>query len=117
MCLPLLEEHRHWRATVEYHGSRGQQTVYLMDDGLMGGCYYWFIARYQGQWPWDAVRDFDPGATVRMIEAGKMRLVRGRWPESVLKMLAEPPHAAAPERAAESRGHLVSSDSPGGTVS
>jgi len=117
MCSQLLEESRHWRATVEYHGSRGQQTVYLMDDGLMGGCSYWFIAHYQGQWPWDAIRDFDPGATVRMIAAGKMRLIKGRWPESVANMLAEPPHTAAPEPTATSRGHLVSFASPGGRVS
>jgi hypothetical protein len=42
---------------------------------------YWFIADHQGEWPWEAVRPYDPGATARMVEGGKMRLVKGQWPD------------------------------------
>jgi len=78
---------RHWRATVEYHGSRGQQTVYLMVDGLIGGTYCWLIANSSSQWP-STERAYDAKATARMIEVGKMRLIKGRWPDIVLELLA-----------------------------
>jgi len=94
MSLELLEMSRHWRATVEYHGSRGQQTVYLMDDGLIGGAYCWLIADSSGRWP-TRERACDPKATARMIEAGKMRLIKGQWPGVVLELLAQPPNAAS----------------------
>jgi hypothetical protein len=90
MGLELLETDRHWRATAEYHGSRGRQIAYLMDDGLIGGGYYWLIAHSPGQWPSAADR-YKPAATARMIEAGKMRLIKGQWPDVVLELLAQSP--------------------------
>jgi hypothetical protein len=83
MSRELLETSRLWQATVEYHGSRGPQTVYLMDDGLIAGGYYWLVANNRTQWP-ETVRPYDPKATARMIEAGKMRLLKGQWPDLVL---------------------------------
>jgi hypothetical protein len=103
MDLSLWETSRHWRATVEYHGSRRQQTLYLMDNGLMGGTFYWFIAHYQGRWPWEAFRDYDTAATVRMIEAGKMRLVKGKWPDTVLARLVPPPNLPKPQESPSQR--------------
>ena len=81
MRLEALETVPQWRATVEYHGSHGRQTVCLMESTLMDGSHYWFIADYQGEWPWQAIRPFDPAATGRMVEGGKMRLVKGQWPD------------------------------------
>ena len=87
--LKELEMIPQWRATVEYHGSHGRQTICLMESGIMDGRHYWFIADHQGGWPWEAVRPFDPGATALMAEGGKMRLVKGRWPDIVSTILAQ----------------------------
>jgi hypothetical protein len=89
MRLEELETTPQWRVTVEYHGRRGRQTVCLMESRLTDGRLYWFIADYQGEWPWEAVRPFDPVATARMAECGKMRLVKGRWPGIVSTILAQ----------------------------
>jgi hypothetical protein len=89
MRLETLEKLQRWRATVEYHGTDGQQTLCLMEDGLVDGAYYWFIADYQGGLPWEAVRCYDPSSTVRMMEEGTMRLVKGQWPERVSPILAQ----------------------------
>jgi hypothetical protein len=93
MYQELFETSRLWRASVGYQGSRGPQTVYLMDDGRISGGYYWLIANNPAQWP-QIVRPYDLKVTARMIEAGKMRLLKGEWPEGVLEllgMLPEPP--------------------------
>jgi hypothetical protein len=103
MLLELLETGRHWRATVDYHGSRGRQTVYLMDDGLIGGGYHWLIADYLGQWPRTSCA-WDAQATARMIQIGKMRLIRGQWPEVILGLLAQPPSSTSSDQI--SRGSL-----------
>ena len=39
----ILESSGRWRATAEYHGSRGPSTAYLMDDGLIVGSHYWLV--------------------------------------------------------------------------
>jgi hypothetical protein len=89
MRLDDLESIPHWRATVEYHGSHGRQTVCLMESRVIVGRHFWFITDYQGECPWEAVRPYDPGATARMVEGGKMRLVNGRWPDIVSAILAQ----------------------------
>ena len=91
----LLESSRRWRATAEYHGSRGPRTVYLMDDGLIGSSYYWLLTT-ERQWP-SAVWAYDHTSAARMIAAGKMRLVKGQWPDDVLKLLAMPPNSQTAE--------------------
>ena len=90
MSLEVLEADRLWRATAEYYGSRGQQIVYLMDNGSIGGGYYWLIAHSPEQWPSAADR-CNPETTARMIEAGKMRLIKGQWPDVILELLAQWP--------------------------
>jgi len=92
----ILESSERWRATAEYHGSRGPSTAYLMDDGLIAGSHYWLVATERCQWP-STVSPFDPNRTARMIEAGKMRLVKGQWPDDVLKLLAMPPNSQTAE--------------------
>ena len=91
----LLESSRRWRATAEYHGSSGPRTVYLMDDGLIGSSYYWLLTT-ERQWP-SAVWAYDHNSAARMIEVGKMRLVKGQWPDDVLKLLAMPPNSQTAE--------------------
>jgi hypothetical protein len=86
MRLAALEELQDWQATVEYHGSQGQQTRCLL-RGRAPGWYYWFIADYQGEWPWQAAREYHPKTTARMVKLGAMRLVKGRWPDPVAAML------------------------------
>jgi hypothetical protein len=88
MRLAALEKLPHWQATVEYHGSQGEQIICLLQRGLLGELH-WIIADYQGDWPWQAVREYDPIATARMVELGKMRLVKGQWPDTVADMLAQ----------------------------
>lgn len=96
MYLQLLESNRHWRVTAEYHGSRGQQIAYLMDDGLIGGQHYWLITDGPDQWP-TMHRDCNPRTTARMIEAGKLRLIHGCWPNVVLNVLAAAPDSVSPD--------------------
>ena len=91
----LLESSRRWRATAEYYGSRGRRTVYLMDDGLIGSSYYWLITT-ERQFP-SAVWSYDHNSAARMIEVGKMRLVKGQWPDDVLKLLSMPPNSQTAE--------------------
>jgi hypothetical protein len=87
MSRELLETSRLWRATVDYQGSRGPATVYLMDDGRIAGGCYWLIANNPTQWP-ETSRPYDPKATAHMIASGKMRLLKGKWPDVVLELLA-----------------------------
>ena len=91
----LLESSSRWRATAEYHGSSGPRTVYLMDDGLIGSSYYWLITT-ERQFP-SAAWSYDHNSAARMIEVGKMRLVKGQWPDDVLKLLAMPPNSQTAE--------------------
>ena len=101
----LLESSRRWRATAEYYGSRGRRTVYLMDDGLIGSSYYWLLTT-ERQWP-SAVWAYDHNSAARMIEVGKMRLVKGQWPDVVLNLLAMPPDAQSVELALPASHRLV----------
>ena len=89
MRLEELESIPQWRATVEYHGSHGRRTACLMESRIMDSRYFWFIADYRGELPSEAVRPFDPDATSRMVEGGKMRLLKGQWPDIVSTILAE----------------------------
>ena len=102
----ILESSGRWRATAEYHGSRGPSTAYLMDDGLIAGSHYWLVATEHCQWP-SRVSAFDPSRTARMIEAGKMRLVKGQWPDVVLNFLAMAPDPQCVELALPESHRLV----------
>jgi hypothetical protein len=88
MFVELLEQNRRWRATAEYHGSRGQLIICLMDDGLIGGGYYWLFVSPQTKCPLSSI-DCRPGTTARLIEAGKLRLIKGQWPDEILTLLAQ----------------------------
>jgi hypothetical protein len=82
MIQDVFESSRYWRATAEEHTSRGSRIMFLMDDGLIGGACYWLIADEREPRP-VMVSDYDPTATARMIEIGKLRLVKGRLPDYV----------------------------------
>ena len=85
MRLEALEKTDSWQATAVYDGSQGRLTLCLLHDELTTGGFYWVVADYRGQWPWDAVRNFNPAATAHMVARGKLRLVKGHWPELVAK--------------------------------
>jgi hypothetical protein len=89
MRLEALENTCRWRATVDYRGSQGLQSICLMED--WEGRYYWFIADFPGDWPWEAVRRWEPRATARMVQEGKMRLVKGEWPDVVCGIITSSP--------------------------
>jgi hypothetical protein len=94
MRLKDLERSRNWQATVEYYGSGGQQTICLLHDGIINGGHHWFIPDYAGARPWGTVRKFDPRAAARMVASGKMRLVKGQWPRSVVQQMKHQPHGS-----------------------
>jgi hypothetical protein len=64
------------------------------------------VATEHCQWP-STVRAFDPNRTARMIEAAKMRLVKGQWPDVVLKLLAMPANSQSVELALPESHRLV----------
>jgi hypothetical protein len=92
MRLVTLEELRHWQATVEYHGHHERQTICLLHSGVQGP-YYWVIADYRGEKPWEALREYDADATASMVEQGRMRLIKGQWPYTVATILAQAPRS------------------------
>jgi hypothetical protein len=87
----VMERSRHWRATAEYHGSRGLSVACLMADSLIEGQYYWFLTQFRGVQPWGSVRAFDAGVTACLVLAGKLRLLKGEWPAAVSRILQSGP--------------------------
>jgi hypothetical protein len=69
MTLNALEQSSDWMATVEYEGSRDLQTLCLLHDRFTTLGFFWLIPDFHGEWPWDAVRNFDPVATARLPPA------------------------------------------------
>jgi hypothetical protein len=59
-----------------------------MEDGFIGGGYYWLFESPHMKWPMSSC-DCSPGTAARLIEAGKLRLTKGQWPDIILKLLAQ----------------------------